>query len=93
MQCLQLVDTHMDEILNTSGLQVFCTSWSTSYNKHGATIEVLEGRDSILSILIVTGTNNHDVSTSLEGGINTFLYSLEAQIVDNLIACSSEEVA
>ena len=43
----------MDEILYASSLEILHASRGTGHHKHGAAIQVLEGRDGVLSILIV----------------------------------------
>ena len=35
----------MDEVLDASSLQILHAGRSTSYNKHGAAVQILEGRD------------------------------------------------
>ena len=83
----------MNEILDACSLQVLRASWSTCHHKHGTVVEILECRDGIFSILVVRRANHHDVCSSSQGSIHTFFHCLEAQVVNHLVACSSEEVA
>ena len=45
----------MDEILDAGSLEVFAAGGSTGNDVHGASVEILESRDCILSVLIVAG--------------------------------------
>ena len=76
----------MNKVLNACCFEVFCASGSTCYDVESATVQILEGRDGILCVLIIAGANDNDVGTCGEGCINAFLNRLEAEVVDDLIA-------
>ena len=84
---------NVNKVLDASGLKILHASRSTSNNKHGATIQVLKCRDSVLSILIVRRADHYDIGLSLERRINTLFYGLEAEVVNHLITGTSQEVA
>ena len=83
----------MDEILDASGFEVLCASGCSGYNVEGTTVQVLESRDGILSVLVIARTDDNDIGTSLQCLVNTFLDSGEAQVVNYLVAGSCQEVA
>ena len=83
----------MDVVLDAGGLEVFHAGGGTGYDEHGAAIEILEGGDGILGILIVAGADHHDISLSLQSSINTLLDRLEAEVVDDLVSGACQEVA
>ena len=43
----------MDEILDTGSFQLVHTSRCTRYDKHGTTVQSLEGRNSVFGIFII----------------------------------------
>ncbi len=82
----------MDEVLDACGLQVVHAGGSTGYDKHGAAVEILEGGDGILSILVVAGADDHDVGLGFKGSVDTFFDGLEAEVVDDLVTGAGQEV-
>ena len=83
----------MDEVLNACSFQVVHASGSAGNDEHGAAIHGLEGGHGILGVLVVAGAEHHDVGLGSHSGLYTLLYGSEAEVVDYLIACASEEVA
>ena len=83
----------MDVVLDAGSLQILHASRSTGYDEHRTAIQILEGRDSILGILIVARTDDHDIGLGLESGINAFLNGLETEVIDYLVTSTSQEVA
>ena len=83
----------MYKVLNSSSLQVFHACRSTSYYEHGSAVKILECRNSILSILVITRTNDHDVGLCLQSCVNSLFYGLKAKVVNHFIAGTSKEVA
>ena len=93
LEGLQHIATYVDEVLDACSLQFLHACGSTGYDEHGATIECLEGGDGMLSIFVVARAENHDVGLGSHSSLNTLLNGSEAEVVDYLIACASEEVA
>ena len=83
----------MDEILDASGLEVFCAGRCSGYYVEGTAVQILEGGDGVLGILVVARADDYDVGTSLERLVDTFLDGSEAQVVYHLVTGSSQEVA
>ena len=83
----------MDVVLDTSCLEVFHAGRGTSHHEHGASVEILECRNSVFCILVVGRADYNDVGTSLESCVNTFLHCGKAEIVNHLVAGASQEVA
>ena len=50
-QSLEYVALYVDVVLDTGSLQILHASRGTSDNEHRTTIQILEGRNSVLSIL------------------------------------------
>jgi hypothetical protein len=93
LESLQHIATYVDEVLDTCGLEFLHASGSTSYDEHGATIHSLEGGHGILGILVVARAEHHDVGLGSHSSLDTLLYGSESEVVNHLIACTSEEVA
>ena len=82
----------MNEVLDACCLEVFRASRCACHNVEGAAVQILEGRDGVLSVLVVARADNNDVGTSSKGCVNAFLYGLEAEVVDDLITGGGQEV-
>ena len=83
----------MDVVLDAGGLEVLHAGRRTSHDEHRTAIQILEGRDSVLRVLIIRRTDHHDVGTGSEGSVDTFLYGLEAEVINHLVTGTSQEVA
>ena len=83
----------MDKVLYAGGLEIVHAGWGSCHDEHCTTIEILECGYSIFSILIVARAEDNDICTCCQCSVNTFFDSLETEVVDNLVASTSKEVA
>ena len=86
----------MDEVLDAGSLEVLAASGSACDDEDGLGVGSLEGivgRNTVFGILVVAGAEHHDVGTGLDSSLNTFLNGGEAEVVNDLVTGSGEEVA
>ncbi len=84
----------MDEVFDTEFLEVFHAGRSASHNKNlFARANGFEGSRSEFGVFVVARAENDDVGTSLASSRYAIFYGLETEVVDDLIASASKEVA
>src|SRR5574344_2212465 len=82
----------MNEVLDAGSFQLIHTLRCSCYDIQSTAIEILECRDGIGGILLVARTEHNDIGLCLQCCIYTLFNGIESKVVDNLIACTSQEV-
>ena len=82
----------MNEILDANGFEIVGACGVACYNEFCTAVEVLECFGSECCILVIAGAKHNYIGTLGESGINAFLYGIEAEIVDDFIAGTAEEI-